>query len=220
MTEPNFEDRVFEERVATALRRYADGAPTAVNARALAHGLATSHPRRVGLAAFGSWSRPALQLAWLLLLVALLAVLLVGLAIIGHPAPVGVDRIVVTGSATCADSAPGVASPAGELTRVDGIVTDCAVALSDPRVSGPERRTESRYAEQDGSASGTATSELQASSGLWSGKVATRLYPNGIRIVEGTYEGGGEDSGLELLLRGVSADGRRWSLTGSIERRP
>lgn len=210
----------FEGRLAAALRRYADEAPLAVDGAAVARGLATARPRRAAVATIGWWSRPALRAAWLLLLVALLASALVGLAVVGRPAIVGFDRIIVTGSATCSETAPGSASPAGELVRVDGLVTECAVVLSDPRVSGHERRTERRYAEQDGSATGTATSELQGGSGLWSGKLATRLFPNGVRVVEGTYEGSGEDAGLELVLRAVSGDGRRWSLDGSIEQRP
>lgn len=221
MREPSgFEDPVFEERVAAALRRYAEGAPTEVDAVAVARELARAHPRRSSLVAFGAWRRPAaLRLAWLLLLIALLAVVLMSLAVVGHPTVIRLGRAAVAGSATCTESAAGSASAAGELVRIDGIVTECAVALSDPRV-GREQMTETRYAARDGSASGTATSELQGRSGRWTGRASTRLFPNGVRVVEGTYEGSGEDAGLELVLRAVSADGRTWDLTGWIERRP
>ena len=72
----------FELDLATALRRYAEDAPTQVRPLELARHLAAAHPhRRSGI---GQWRRAAVpRLTWILLMAALLTALLAGTLFVG-----------------------------------------------------------------------------------------------------------------------------------------
>ncbi len=119
------ERSVFERRLEAAVRGYVEDAPTRIDAARLADSLATGVPRVRRLVPVPSWRLPSLGFAWILVVLALVALLGLGLVASGALRDVRVLPFVPT-------PGPLIASPPA--------IVDSPAATTAPASASPSAR--------------------------------------------------------------------------------
>jgi hypothetical protein len=202
----------FERRLATALERLADDAPTTVDAAAIAHAIAvresapgrTAWPRWAPTVGIGARFTRLVRIG---VVVAALLALLAGLAILAQRlAPASIDG-PFTGRLTCGETSWS--------DRPAVLTLDCTFAVTGDRglgghlggmLSAVPGATEPR--------SWAGQVRLETAEGTWTGALLVGAGPNGVGSgdVELTRFA---DTSVRLDLHLITRDGSRWGVLGT-----
>jgi hypothetical protein len=202
----------FERRLATALERLADDAPSTVDAAAVARAIAVREgaPERATLRRWaptvGTGSAPLARLVRIGVVAAALLALLAGLAILAQRmSPASVDG-PFTGRLRCAETAWS--------DRPDAMTLDCTLDTNDRQTTG---RVHGALAAVPGATEPRAWSgqaRVETAEGTWTGVLLVRAGPNGVGSgdVELTRFA---DTTSRIDLHLITADGMRWGVLGT-----
>lgn len=205
----------FEARLAQALERYADEAPTAVDAAEVTRAVAADHAQRgwPGRLAGGWWpTARALRFAPVaqgaLAVVVIVAMGAGAFALAERMSPVPLD-VALTGQMDC----PGFTST---IPAAQSIELSCSAAFSGTRLAGPARITLGPATTSLGLPARPGSMELHAAGSTWQGAIWVTTSPNGLILGNARLATESPD-GQILNLQIVGGDGIPWGLLGAIE---
>ncbi len=205
----------FEARFAQALERYADEAPTAIDAAGVARAVAADHPQRgwLGRLAGGWWpTTRALRLASVvqgaLAIVVIVAMGAGAFALAERMQPAPLDAMLA-GQMDC----PAFTSTTPAAQSID---LTCTATLSDTRPAGSATITLGPATLVRGLLARPRSMLLETAGSTWQGAIWVMTSPNGMISGNARLTADIPD-GQILDIQIVGEDGVPWGLLGAIE---
>ena len=193
----------FEARLAAAIDRLADEAPTTVDDQQLARAIASAEAAHHPIAFRLGWR---LRIAVAVILILALAIAMVALAERIAPAPLSgsiIGRLACTGP-------PWVSSDT--VT----VALECSSDLGDPRFSGWITIDIGEADQVDGVSYRAGRVALRMESATCAGRLRVTEAPNGMAVADAALACDAALRGTVLTLRFVTGDGLSWSVLGSF----